>query len=259
MSRMSNCRFMLRRRSRSSLRCLIWPIAIISSIAEGFTAIPALEDVCFWVYQFINPNDAHKNSESFVKDNPGLLAPIAFVAFCSIATDFMLEGYNAVQQVKKWSKKPINGAIATEEERTSGLPIHSRTTTKSKCHSVSSKCRSLLSCIIWPVAIVSSIAEGFTSIPAMADVSFWIYQFTNKNSTYPNSEKFVVDNSTLFGLIAFVAFCGIVTDFLLEGYNAIQQVQDWAAKGNSTPPVPIDPDLEGQHSNADYHRLEGMA
>ena len=100
------------------------------------------------------------------------------------------------------------------------------------CRLFTRKCRTLVRYTMWPVAIISSIAEGMTAIPALADVSFWVYQMVNSNSTSSNSEQFIKENPQLFSFIAFVAACGIATDFLLEGYNAIEKVRDWQTKAN---------------------------
>ncbi|MDF1796516.1 MAG: hypothetical protein P1U63_08280 [Coxiellaceae bacterium] len=89
--------------------------------------------------------------------------------------------------------------------------------------------------VAFPIAIVSSCAEGLTAIPALADLSFWIYQLVHPQATeYPNSEEFIKDHSGILIVILAIAVCGILTDYKLEGKNYVQQTLQENAEPEST-------------------------
>lgn len=83
---------------RLFVRKVAVPIALVSSVSEGLTAIPGMADLCFWTYRLFSSADSDvRSSEDFVQKHPGVLGVILFVAVCSILTDYMLEGRNFVR------------------------------------------------------------------------------------------------------------------------------------------------------------------
>ncbi len=88
------------RHLRLFARNVALPIALVSSFAEGLTAIPGLADLSFWIYQMVHPDNQYENSENFIKDHSGLLTFILLVAACSVLTDYMLEGKNFVKDLR---------------------------------------------------------------------------------------------------------------------------------------------------------------
>ncbi|MDF1761306.1 MAG: hypothetical protein P1U40_12305 [Coxiellaceae bacterium] len=107
----------LRLFARHFARRVAFPIAIVSSCAEGLTAIPALADLSFWIHQMVRPKDTtYNNSEDFIKDHSGILVFILAVAVCGILTDYTLEGRNFVTQTKQRFRE-------TEEEPGAYLAI----------------------------------------------------------------------------------------------------------------------------------------
>lgn len=191
---------------------LIRFLALTSSLTEGVSSKLGVNDNLYWLYQIINNSTEYRTTEQFFKSHATWNIFLWWFPICTFITDFYFIGALF-----------ISGKLAKESQN----------------NQIHYKYRCFKYYLAFAIAVSSSLAEGLSSAPSLANTAYeWISPCDN--STKPlycaSAESFIQQNPLLLILVGFLCLCRAWVDFRTEGYEFISSMAGYTHNNSSDAP-----------------------
>ena len=184
-------------------------LALTSSITEGVSSKLGANDNLYWLYKIINNSTEYRTTEQFFKSHTTWNIGLWWFPICTFITDFYFIG---------------------------ALFISGKLAKQSQINQTQYKCRCFKYYLAFAIAISSSLAEGLSSAPSLANTAYeWMSRCNNLTKTpyCASAENFIQQNPLLLLLITFLCLCRAWVDFQTEGFEFISSIARYTQNNKS--------------------------
>ena len=196
-------------------RATIYWFALISSITEGSSAIPGIEDSVFWLHGLLSQTDGNYiSAEDFFSDpvNRSWRNSLRWgnvIVFASVfVTDLWFVG-------GLFTKKQLQALNDTSESQINVC--------RGRISQHSAFIANAVHYLLYAVVVISALAEGFTSMPGLA---FMFHNLCDrsKGECDDSSEVFIRAYPLYITLVLLACAVKSYVDFTVEGRHCLDQI-----------------------------------